>query len=250
MKVRSALAAALMLAGALSASASASAVQPHPGDLIKIGGSGGTCTLGFMFTGSDRAAYMSTAGHCVPGTDDGPPRTWKPGAGPAVTTSGRQIGRVVFGENRESPETGDDYDFALIRLDKGVKGSPDIRVLGTPTGVNSDQGQTPITLRTYGHSAFSAASPVRDVIAPNTRHKDHVFAHGPLFQGDSGAPVVDTEGRAVGTVIGGGVGRVGVGIGSVNLPHDGAFNIIGRLGPVVQHASTALRIRLSLVHKK
>jgi opacity protein-like surface antigen len=249
MKVRSALAAALMLAGALSASASAD-VQPHPGDLIKIDGSGGTCTLGFMFTGSDRAAYMSTAGHCVPGTNDAPPRTWKPGAGPAVTTSGRQIGRVVFAENTVSPETGDDYDFALIRLDKGVKGSPDIRVLGTPTGVNSEQGQTPVTLRTYGHSIFSAASPARDVMAPNTRHKDHVFAHGPLFQGDSGAPVVDTEGRAVGTVIGGGVGRVGVGIGSVTLPHDGAFNIIGRLGPVVQHASSALRIRLSLVHKK
>lgn len=239
-----------MLAGGLSATASAAELQPRPGDLIKIEGGGGACTLGFMFTGSDRGAYMSTAGHCLLGTNEGPPKTWKIGAGPAVSTSDGQIGRLVFAENRDSAETGDDYDFALIRLDKGVKGSPEIRVLGTPTGLNSEQGQSPATLRTYGHSVFSAASPAREVLAPNTRHKDHVYAHGPVFQGDSGAPVVDEDGRAVGTILGGGLGRVGVGIGSVDMPHDGAFNIVGRLGPVVQHASSALRVRLTLVQKK
>lgn len=239
-----------MLAGGLFAPASAAELQPRPGDLIKIEGGGGACTLGFMFTGSDRGAYMSTAGHCLLGTNEGSPKTWKIGAGPAVSTSAGQIGRLVFAENRDSAETGDDYDFALIRLDKGVKGSAEIRVLGTPTGINSEQGQSLATLRTYGHSVFSTASPDREVIAPNTRHKDHVYAHGPVFQGDSGAPVVDEQGRAVGTILGGGLGRVGVGIGSVNMPHDGAFNIIGRLGPVVQHASTALRLRLTLVQKK
>jgi hypothetical protein len=86
-------------------------------------------------------------------------------------------------------------------------------------------------------------------VAPNTRHQDHVYAHGPLFTGDSGAPVLGEDGRAVGTVLGGGAGHIGVGIGSVDLPHDGAFNIIGRLGPVVQHASAALRLRLTLVQK-
>lgn len=239
-----------MLAGGLSATASAAVLQPRPGDLIKVEGGGGACTLGFLFTGSDRAPYMSTAGHCLLGTTGGPPKTWKPGAGPAVRTPEGQIGRVVFAEKRDSAETGDEYDFALIRLDKGVQASPEIRVLGTPTGINSQQGHSPVTLRTYGHSAFSLVSPARDVFAPNTRHKDHVYAHGPLFQGDSGAPVVDAEGRAVGTVLGGGAGRVGIGIGAVSMPHDGAVNIIGRLGPVVQHACTALRIRLTLVQKK
>jgi hypothetical protein len=251
MKVRFALAAALVLAGALSAAASASAdVQPHPGDLIKVEGVTGSCTLGFLFKGSDGAQYMSTAGHCLFGEAQGAPKTWKPGVGAAVTTPQGQIGRIVFAEDRPSVETEDDYDFALIRLDKGVKASAEIRSLGTPTGINSDRGNMPAKLRTHGHSAFSTASPARDVVAPNTRHQDHVYAHGPISFGDSGAPVVDADGRAVGTVLGGGVGRVGVGIGFVTMPHDGAFNVIGRLGPVVKHASTALRIRLALVQEK
>lgn len=193
---------------------------------------------------------MSTAGHCLVGDAPTRPTTWKPGAGPIVSTTDRQIGRLVFAELRESPETSDQYDFALIRLDKGVKGSAEIRSLGVPRGLNSDRGDAPVTLSTYGNSAFAAISPSRDVMAPNTRHQDHVYAHGLVFQGDSGAPVVDAEGRAVGTILGGGAGRVGVGIGSVDTPHDGAFNIIGRLGPVVQHASSALRIRLALVQRK
>ena len=248
MKVRCGLALAVMIAGGLSATASAAELQPHPGDLIKIEG-GGACTLGFMFTGSDRGAYMSTAGHCLLGASTGSPKTWKVGAGPAVSTSDGQIGRLAFAENRPSAETDDSYDFALIRLDKGVKGSPEIRVLGTPTGINSERGQSPATLRTYGQSVFSIASPAREVLAPNTRHQDHVYAHGPIFLGDSGAPVVDKDGRAVGTILGGGLGSGGVGIGSVDMPHDGAFNIIGRLAPVVQHAASAMRIRLTLVQK-
>lgn len=249
MKVRCGLAAAVLLAGGLGASASAAPVQPRPGDLITVEGADGSCTLGFLFRGSDGAQYMSTAGHCVFGTAQGQPRTWKPGTGPAVTTSQGRIGRIVFAEDRPSPETEDDYDFALIRLDRGVVGSAEIRVLGVPTGINGDRGSSPTRMRTYGHSAFSLLSPARDVVAPNTRHRDHVYAHGALFLGDSGAPVLDVDGRAVGTVLGGGLGNVGVGLGSVDMPHDGAFNVIGRLGPVVQHAATALRVRLALVHK-
>lgn len=247
MKVRSSLVVAVMLAAGLSATASAAETQPHPGDLITVEGGGGACTLGFLFKGSDGAAYMSTAGHCS--VEQGVSKTWRPGTGPVVTTAEGPIGRLVFAEDRVSAETDDDYDFAVIRLDKGVKASPEVRAYGTPTGVNSDRGSSPETLRMYGHSVFSNVSPAREVIAPNTRHKDHVYAHGAVFLGDSGGPVLDADGRAVGTILGGGAGRVGVGLGSVDVPHDGAFNIIGRLGPVVQRASSALRLRLTLVQK-
>lgn len=52
--------------------------------------------------------------------------------------------------------------------------------MGVPTGMNSDRESSPETLRTYGHSVFSAVSPEREVIAPNTRHQDHRYAHGAL----------------------------------------------------------------------
>ena len=104
-----------------------------------------------------------------------------------------------------------------------------------------------MALRTYGQSAFSNVFPQRDLLAPTTRHQDHVYVHGALFLGDSGAPVVDADGLAVGgTVLGVGGGENSVGVGSVDATNDGAPNVIGRLGPVVQHASTALRVRLTL----
>lgn len=239
MKARFALAAAMLLAGALSASASAD-VQPHPGDAITIEGGGG-CTLGFLFAGSDGASYMSTAGHCVESAQL-PKRTWAKGAGPAVSTKQGRIGRVVFSENTKDPDVFDDYDFALVRLDPGVKGSPAIRSYGAPTGINDQQAADPEVLRVYGHGvAVSAVSRERKLVAPNTKNEDHVYAHGPVLFGDSGAPVIDEQGRAIGTVLGGGL-RVGSGY----VLNDLAPNIIGRLGPVVKHASDALRIRLVL----
>lgn len=239
MKVRSALAGAMMLAGALSASASAE-VQPHPGDAITVEGGGG-CTLGFLFAGSDGASYMSTAGHCVDSAQ-GPRRTWAKGAGPVVSTEQGRIGRVVFAENTKDPDVLDDYDFALVRLDPGVKGSPAIRSYGAPTGINDQQTAGTQVLRMYGHGlAVSAVSRERQLVAPNTNNEDHVYAHGPVLFGDSGAPVIDEEGRAVGTVLG-----AGLRLGSGHVLNDVSPNIIGRLGPVVKHASDALRIRFVL----
>lgn len=230
-----------ILAIVVSASGVAAApVQPRPGDAIVVGGGGG-CTLGFLFTGSDGGSYMSTAGHCLVGTTR-TKRTWPKGAGPAVETEQGRIGRIVFVQFEPSPETGDTYDFALVRLDKGVKGSPEIRQYGSPTGLNQEQSSSRAVLRMYGHgTGVSLVSRARQVVAPNTKNKDHVYAHGPLFQGDSGAPVIDEQGQAVGTVLG-----AGARVGSSDPQNDVAPNIIGRLSPVLRNATSALRVRLRL----
>lgn len=223
--------------------AAAGPVQPHPGDEIVVEG-GGTCTLGFLFAGSDGGSYMSTAGHCVDG-EQSSQRTWGKGAGPAVSTSEGRIGRVVFAENEKAPEVRDDYDFALVRLDPGVRGSAEIRSLGVPTGINDEQTGDPQILRVYGHGvAVSTVSRERQLVAPSTRNRDHVYAHGPVLFGDSGAPVVDEQGRAVGTVLG-----AGLRFGSGDSLSDLSPNIIGRLSPVVDRASRALRLRLALVQR-
>jgi hypothetical protein len=240
MKVRVGLALASIVLPLTAATAVAEPVQPHPGDAITVEG-GGSCTLGFLFAGSDRAAYMSTAGHCVQ-SGELQRRTWPKGEGPVVSTDQGRIGRIVFAENAKDPDVRDDYDFALVRLDAGVTGSPAIRSYGAPVGVNDEQAAGPHVLRVYGHGvAVSLVSRERQLIAPNTRNKDHVYAHGPLLFGDSGAPVIDEDGRAVGTVLG-----AGLRFGSGDVQNDLSPNIIGRLGPVVKHASDALRIRLVL----
>lgn len=244
---------ALCVAGALAAlcltspAAVADPVAVAPGDAITVAGGGG-CTLGFLFTGSDRASYMSTAGHCLLGTTQ-TKKTWRPGTGPAVSTPGGRIGHLVFAEHLPAgEEDADYYDFALIRLDKGVRASAALPSFGAPTGLNDSLADEPTVLHTYGQgTGVSAASPERDLVATTLKRTDHVYAHGALAPGDSGAPVLDAEGKAVGTVLGAGGMPVRAGVGVPSVGHDGAANRIGRLKPVVAHAASALRLRLALV---
>lgn len=245
---------ALCLAGAVTAlcltgpAAVADAVAVAPGDAVTVAGAGGGCTLGFLFTGSDRASYMTTAGHCLLGAAE-TRKTWRPGAGPEATTAAGRIGQVVFAENIPAgAEDADYYDFALIRLDKGVRASAALPFFGVPTGLNDSVADAPAVLHTYGQgTGISAVSPQRDLVASTLRRTDHVYAHGVLTPGDSGAPVVDEDGRAVGTVLGAGGMPVRAGIGAPSVGHDGAANRIGRLKPVLAHASAALRLRFALV---
>lgn len=222
-------------------------VTVAPGDAISVAGGGG-CTLGFLFTGSDRTSYMSTAGHCLLGVTEAK-KTWRPGAGPAVTTSAGQIGRLVFAEYLPAgEEDADYYDFALIRLDRGVRATAALPSFGAPTGFNDSLADEPTVLHTYGQgTGVSAASPERDLLTTTLKRPDHVYAHGALAPGDSGAPVLDDDGKAVGTVLGAGGMPIRAGIGAPSVGHDGAANRIGRLKPVVAHAATALRLRFALV---
>jgi hypothetical protein len=245
---------ALCIAGALTAlcltgpAAVAGPVTAAPGDLVTIAGGGGGCTLGFLFTGSDRASYMSTAGHCLLGAAE-TKKTFRTGAGPAATTPAGRIGQVVFAENLPTAnEDQDYYDFALIRLDKGVRASAELPSFGAPRGRNDSLADAPALLRSYGQgTGVSAVSPERDLLATTLKRPGHVYAHGALIFGDSGAPVLDADGLAVGTVLGAGGMPLGVGIGPPDIGHDGAPNRIGRLKPVLDHASAALRLRLALV---
>jgi hypothetical protein len=241
--------AAVCIAGSLSpAGAAPDAIVATPGDRVTLAGGGGPCTLGFLFTGSDRASYMSTAGHCLLGTAEAR-TTWALGKGPAVTTPAGRIGELIFAERLPAgDEDADVYDFALIRLDKGVRASAALPTFGAPTGSNDSQTDEPTILHIYGQgTGVSAASPARDFLATTLKRTDHVYAHGVAAPGDSGAPVIDADGKAIGTFLGVGGMPIRAGLGGPTVGHDGAFNRIGRLKPVLAHASSALRLRLGLV---
>jgi hypothetical protein len=243
---RLAVALAVLCLSLGGATATADPRQPAPGDAVVIEGGPGGCTLGFLFEGSDGAAYMSTAGHCLLGTDE-VRRAWKPGAGPRAMSSDGPLGRVVFAENLPTPSGDDYFDFALIRIDRGVKPSSAVRASGTPGRINDSRSDGATFLRLYGQgTGVSVVAPARDLLAPSLKHADHVYAHGAAVMGDSGAPVVDSDGAAVGTMLGAGGIPFGIGLGGVEVGHDAALHRIGRLTPVLRHATAATGVRFTL----
>jgi hypothetical protein len=239
-----------------SALAAPSALAPRPGDAINVGSAG--CTLGFLLKGTDGATYASTAGHCALDTtlpnDQG--RTWPAGKGPVVSLAGNpdgsstatgRIGHVVFAEFVESPSQDDWYDFALIRLDRNVAADPHVRGVGGPRYIDDQRTDAPTVLSFYGTGVvFGQVQPQRQLVANTMHDPDHVYANGAAGPGDSGAPVLDGDGGAVGLILGAGGNSVGVGIGSVDIGHDNALTRILRLKPVLGHATRAMHVGLKL----
>jgi hypothetical protein len=251
-------AAALAILGVPAATAAPAPLTPQPGDAIAVGGRGGTCTLGFILAGSDGATYAATAGHCVldtslPGDQR---RTYPRGTGPDVsltgnadgsTTSRGTIGKVVYAEFARTEADDDWYDFALIRINGNVRPDPRVRGLDRPRYVDNSTADWPALLSFYGQGdAFGQVQPARRLVANTMHNPRHVYANGPAFFGDSGAPVLSSDGGAVGIVVGAGGTSVGIGIGSVELGHDEALNIICRLKPLLAHATSFLRVRLTI----
>lgn len=247
---------ALTTAALLACAGGSAAAAPHQeavarsGDAVTVEGRTGSCTLGFLFRGSDGAAYASTAGHCVLG-DEKVRRTWPTDRGPLLFVQGPEgpapIGKVVFAEYLPTDDN-DKLDFALVRLRPGVAADPEIGELGVPRKVYGSQGNEPVLMAFHGQGAVTGqVDPERELVATNTSRITHVYAHGVATPGDSGAPVVTADGDAVGLLLGVGGNGVAVGMGTASVGHDGALTRIGRLGPLVEHAAAALRLRLRLL---
>lgn len=221
-------------------------VAVAPGDAVAIEGGPGGCSLGFLLTGSDGARYMSTAGHCFLGERE-TRVSWPAGRGPEARTADGAIGRLVFAQNVATADAEDFFDFAVIRLHPAVTATAAVGSSGAPAKINTERRDEPSVLHVFGQAVgVGLVAPGRDLYATTLRRDTHVYAHGPALPGDSGAPVVDGDGAAVGTLLGAGGIPYGVGLGGVNVGHDGALNRIGRLRPVLQHAAAAIKVRLQL----
>jgi len=202
----------------------------------------GQCSFNFVFTGSDGATYVGTAGHCILGESpvggDVGESAWPPGAGPeARDASDARIGEFAYAI-LEDPK-----DFALIRLDPGVEASPQMCHFGGPTGVNDDSTADLVVLQHYGNGvAIGSVLPARTGLALGMPDPDHVFAQALALPGDSGSGIVSDDGRAVGVVVTVGVHTGGIGTGGV----DAGIAGITRLTPQVERAEDVLGIGLAL----
>lgn len=212
----------------------------RPGAFINIKGGPGGCTMNFLFEGSDGYRYVGTGGHCVlHEADANGTRIWQPGTGmEAVDVAGRRIGETAFWTLDNAT-----LDFALIRVDPGVKANPAMCQFEGPTKVYRGSDRQPALVHLFSEvSDVGAVLPGRTLVAafgfPN-RHTVDVF--GAASPGDSGAPAVLDDGRALGLVS-------GVGIGWTDPPRFMAGNVfIYRLGPQLRKAERALNIDLRLV---
>ena len=228
------------------------------------------CTLNFLFQSPDGRRYIGTAGHCVdPGAasnDESNPdgrarieRVWALGTGPTATDSdGKRFGEFAYAIVNPT------RDFALIRLDPGVKASPEMCHFGAPKGLFDSDATTAVVLRYYGNGeGIGDVAPARTAIALGTPDRDHVYAVGVAVPGDSGAGVMTDHGLAIGALVTTGfhgfsweprdpdydptpyprlphADEKGVDVGTVGIT---------RLGPQLARASEQLGVPLALVTK-
>jgi hypothetical protein len=151
------------------------------------------CTANFIFT-DGASYYVGTAGHCS--NQVGETVTMQ-----VDTTTLADVGTVV----KRTPHAAGDgipgSDFTLIKLDPAVVAKwgvdPAIPVVGGPNGVYDGCG--PETVRHYGHGYAVAVAQGKPSAGLATNWFDNAYGWtGFGLPGDSGSPVVTTDGRAAG----------------------------------------------------
>lgn len=189
---------AVLAVGLMALPLSAPAVTPKVQAGGPLSNSAGQviCTFNFIFR-SGGQNYAGTAAHCA--DNDRPQlvvgdrvRAGDPDSPLGRFVTPQEIGTVVASEG--------DIDFALIKLDAGVTAIASVRGWGGPTGYTVARAGDLVYFTGYGIGPG-------EVVA--TRHRAGVMVSSdgseqnadiPASLGDSGGPIINGQGQAVGTI--------------------------------------------------
>lgn len=201
---RSTLIVAVVGLASLASMAALPSALAHHYEPIQPGASFGddqACTMAFVLRGPAGGSYVTTAGHCVDDVGE-----------PARFGDGTPFGEVVFRMETFEGDPTDVRDLALIDVYDAFEASvsPQMRGWGGPIGTaDPSPGTTTlhygygmlvdgseVTRARVGHVVQETLSVAED---PPVRFQVHAQA-APIVGGDSGSPVLDASGRAVGIV--------------------------------------------------
>ena len=188
----------------------------HPG--VQTYTEGAQCTANFVFTdGAD--TFIGQAAHCsgtgAANETDGCLAESLPLGTKVEINGATQPGTMVYNSWLTMQAVGEKdvdacayNDFALIKLDPADAGrvSPEIPVLGGPTGINTEGVGFGESVYSYGNSSLrlgiSQLSPKEGTSLGTTGNgwTHPVYTVTPGVPGDSGSAFVDAQGRALGVL--------------------------------------------------
>ena len=200
-----ALAAAACLVAAVAPASTSSLLFTgiRPGTLLLLP-DGGSCTANFVFqtTGNTFDAtqdlYLGTAGHCVDFGDTIDAVFVPPSVRSSITL---EIGTVVVDANPTNV-VDNANDFALIKIHSTLRSwvSPSMAWWGGPTGTYPGGGGN-VVVKWTGNAVVAGG--VLPRVGQLSGFNSSTFSVSPTFDasGDSGSPVVTSDGLAVGSLV-------------------------------------------------
>jgi hypothetical protein len=210
------------------------------------------CTMNFIFRDTRGTSYIGTAGHCV---DKGGSVVMQVGTRVDPTNT-LFVTLAAIGSVAKRVDQGVGQDFGLVKIDPGWKVVPGVAGAAGPSGVfcGDPLGQP---VAHYGHGYVFAVGPgnlkfgevipdLTVLFKMNTSTGYNWIGYG--LPGDSGSPVMDDAGLAVGNLTHG-VDVAGVPVPGLNFGTtiQGIFSIIGSGFSLVTVDGRSLRCDGSLI---
>jgi hypothetical protein len=216
---------------------------------------GGQCTANFVYVDTAGAVYLGQSAHCSStgaATDtDGCLTGSLPIGTPVTITGASRPGRLAYNSwltmqaaGETDPDACSSNDFALVQVDPADVGkvNPSVPHWGGPTGLNTTGISTLGRIYSYGNSSLRfGISQLRPKTGVNNGDTKNGWSHGttmltPGVPGDSGSALLDSTGRAAGTL-----STLGV-----SLP-DGSTNNFGDLSRELGYLNAHTSMGVSLV---